>query len=80
MGSAFNDAAPPSSTMMRSASTTVPRRWAMTNVVRPRSKVSIAICTTSSDGVERQSRLVEHEDWRILQQRAGDRDALPFAD
>jgi hypothetical protein len=31
-------------------------------------------------GIERRSRLVEHEDWRVLQQRAGDRDALPFAD
>ena len=65
---------------MRSALRTVDRRWAITSVVRPCISVSSA-CWTEALGlvVERRGRFVEHQDRRVLEQRAGDGDALALA-
>ncbi len=56
------------------------RRCAITIVVRPRQRCSIASCTCFSDsGVECGGGFVEQDDRRVLDQRAGDRDALALA-
>ena len=71
---------PPSSTTMRSASSMVDSRCAMTIVVRPRISVSSAACTWRSDSESSaRRRLVEDQDRRVLEDRARDRDALALA-
>ena len=66
--------------MTRSASRTVVRRWAMMKVVRPsRSSVDRFLDTRLGLDVERAGRLVEHQDRRVLEHGAGDRDALALA-
>jgi hypothetical protein len=65
---------------MRSAPSTVDSRCAITNVVRPRMSRSSASCTSASTlAVQRARGLVEDQHARVLEQRAGDRDALPLA-
>ena len=71
---------PWSITMIRSAARTVARRWAMTSVVRPSISRSSASCTSRSlSASSARGRLVEQQDRRIAQQRAGDGDALALA-
>ena len=65
------------STRIMSAARTVDRRWAITNVVRPRiSSTSAARISRSVGGVDRRRELVQDQDARVHQQRAGDRHAL----
>ena len=71
---------PASSTTIWSASRMVESRCAITTVVRPRISDRIASWTrTLRFGVERARRLVEEQDGRILQEGAGERDALALA-
>ena len=71
---------PLSSTRISSALTTVDRRWAMTSVVRPsRDALQRVLDLALGEAVERRGRLVEHQDRRPLQDRAGDGDALLLA-
>jgi hypothetical protein len=66
--------------MISSAPITVERRWAMTRVVRPAADpVEGVLDLLLGEGVERRGRLVEDEDRRALQDRAGDGDALLLA-
>ena len=65
---------------MRSARFTVARRWAMTSVVRPaRQPLQRLLHRALALGVERAGRLVEQQDRRVAQDRAGDREALALA-
>ena len=71
---------PASITTMRSAASTVARRWAMTRVVRP----CMASCEGALDqplvlGVQGAGGLVEQQDRRVADQRAGDGEALALA-
>ena len=71
---------PPSSTRMWSALATVDSRWAMMKVVRPwRSAVERALDAGLGLHVERAGRLVEDQDRRVLEDGAGDGDALALA-
>ena len=71
---------PWSRTMISSAPITVDSRWAMTSVVRPRLTRSRASWISFSvKRIERRGRLVEDEDRRPLEDRAGDGDALLLA-
>ena len=71
---------PSSSTAIRSASTTVDSRCAMTMTLRPRPTAAQAVLDVAlGPGVERAGRLVEHQDRRVLQQRARDADPLLLA-
>ena len=66
--------------MISSASTTVESRCAMTSVVRfARHAVERVLDFLLGVGVERRGRLVEHQDRRVLQDGAGDGDALLLA-
>ena len=52
----------------------------MTRVVRPSHRVCSAFWIACSDSeIERRGRLVEQDDRRVLEKRAGDRDALALA-
>ena len=65
---------------MRSAREIVDSRWAMTNVVRPVEHVAQSALDRALGGsVHRGGRVVEDEDPRIGQDRAGDRDPLALA-
>ena len=65
---------------MRSALSTVARRWAITSVVRPCiSRSSARLHQRLALGVERAGRLVEQQDRRVAQDGAGDGDALALA-
>ena len=67
-------------TKMRSASTTVCRRCAITIVVRSLAEVlDRALHLTLGFGIERRGGLVEQDDGRVLEQRARDGDALALA-
>ena len=71
---------PPSITKMRSAASPVASRWAMTSVVRPCiSVVQRFLHQPFVLGVERRGRLVEQQDRRVLQNGAGDGEALALA-
>ena len=71
---------PASITTIRSASRTVERRWAMTSVVRPRiSRVSASWTRRSDSESSARGRLVEEQDRRVLEEGAGERDALALA-
>jgi len=64
---------------MRSASRIVDSRWAMMNAVRPcRSRRSDFDPALGAD-VDRARRLVENQDPRVGEQRAGERNQLPLA-
>ena len=66
--------------MIWSASRTVERRWAIAIVVRPSESRSSASWTSRSVSVSSDARrLVEDEDRRVAQDRAGDRDPLLLA-
>ena len=71
---------PWSITMIRSAARTVARRWAMTIVVRSVDQpLERALDQPLAFRVERRGRLVEQQQRRVAQQRAGDGDALALA-
>ena len=66
--------------MMRSAMRTVESRWAMMNTVRPCGDLRhVLLDDPLAFVVERAGRLVEDQDARIGDQRAGDGDALALA-
>ena len=72
--------APSSSTTISSASAIVDSRWAITNVVRPAiTSRSACLDLLLGRGVDRGGGVVEDEDARVGQQRAGDRDPLALA-
>ena len=65
---------------MSSASAIVDSRWAMTNVVRPAiTSRSAVLDLLLGRGVDGRRRVVEHEDPRVGQQRARDRQPLALA-
>ena len=65
---------------MRSASRTVESRCAITSVVRPRIRLRERLLHQPLGlGVERRGGLVQDQDRRVLQDRAGDRDPLALA-
>ena len=67
-------------TKMRSASTTVCRRCAITIVVRPPAEtLDRALHLTLGFGIERGRGLVEQDDRRVLEQRPRNRNALALA-
>ena len=71
---------PPSRTTIWSASRTVESRWAIAIVVRPStSRVERLLHEPLGLRVERRGRLVEHEDRRVAQDRARDREPLLLA-
>ena len=72
--------APCSSTMISSASAIVERRWAMMNVVRPAiASRSPRLIARLGGRVDRGGGVVEDQDARVGEQRAGDRDPLALA-
>ncbi len=72
--------APSSMTRIRSASRIVDSRWAMTKDVRSARKRGHRVLQQElGAGVDRGRRLVEDQQRRIGQERAGDRDELPLA-
>ena len=76
----LDDLARPPCTTMRSARCTVASRCAMTSVVRSRiADFERGLHHALALGIERAGRLVEQQQRRVLQDRAGDRDALALA-
>ena len=71
---------PRSRTTMRSAPSTVERRWAITSVVRPaHQQAQLLLHAPLGLVVERRRRLVEDQHRRVLEQRARDGNALALA-
>jgi hypothetical protein len=70
---------PLSSTTSRSIAAMVDSRWAMAITVLPSISLQLLLDRRLDLGVERRGRLVEHQDRRVLQQHAGDGDALALA-
>ena len=71
---------PSSSTTISSASAIVERRWAMMNVVRPAITSASAQLDLALGGrVDRRGGVVEDQDARVGEDRAGDREALALA-
>ena len=65
---------------MRSAPITLDSRWAKISVVRPAHEpVERLLDQRLALRVHRRQRLVQHQDRRVAQQRAGDGDALALA-
>ena len=65
---------------MRSASSSVQRRWATSSVVRPAHDLAQGGEDVGLDGgVDRAGRVVEQQHPRVGQQRPGERDPLPLA-
>ncbi len=70
---------PCSITNMRSAESTVARRWAMTSVVRPHRTIQCLPHQGLALGVKRGGGLVQQQDRRPAQDGAGNGDALALA-